>query len=236
MAAGLMTGADGTMNALQWTAPPELTTGVTNLIIVVTCIVCLTRMIRIKQDEKLRSLFWILLFAIMIPTGIYGFIVHAFVMPPETKRIAWIFLSFLLGLTTTCLAVSLLFEILGRAYLKPILMINGAAELLFAVIICFLSKKVPNIHFIFFAYTGIVFVIVLLFLIRLRRERPHFWWYMIAILTVVIGGLFEACGDFTVSVIWKFDQGSACHLAIAAALCLFAAGFCRGAVRSRCPA
>ena len=216
------------MSFLQWTEPPELTTAVTNLVIVVTCIVCLARMLRIKSAEKLRFLFWTLLFAIMVPTGIYGFAVHAFVMSPETKRIAWIFLSVLLGLTTTCLAISLLFEIFGRAYLKPILLYNGIAEILFSVIVCFLSPKVPNIHFIFIAYTGIVFAVVLLLLIRRRRERPHFWWYIIAILTVVIGGLFEACGDFTVTVIWKFDQGSVCHLAIAVAMCLFAAGCCRG--------
>ena len=181
-------------------------------------------------------LYLILLFAIMIPTGLYGFLVHAFVMSPETKRIAWIFLSVLLGLTTASLAVALLFEIFGRGKLRAVLIGNGAAVILFAGIVCFLSKRVPNIHFIFIAYTGSVFGMVLFFLVRRRKERPHFLWYISAILTAVIGGLFEVCGDFTFSLLWQFDQGSVCHLAIAAALCLFAVGCCRGAIRSRRPA
>jgi len=223
------------MSFLRWTEPPELTTAATNLVIVVICIVCVAWILRIKQAGELRLLFWALFFAVMIPTGIYGFLVHAFVLSPETKRIAWIFLSVLLGLTTTSLAISLLFEIFGRAHLKAILIYNGAAEILFAVLICFLSKKVPNIHFIFIAYTGLVIGIVLILLIRRRKDRPHFWWYIFAILTAVIGGLFEVCGDFTVLLLWKFDQGSACHLAIAAALCLFAVGCCRGTIRCRRP-
>ena len=216
------------MSLLPWTRPPELTTGATNLVIVVICIVCAARIFRIRQVGDLRLLFWILLFTIMIPTGIYGFLVHAFVLSPETKRIAWIFLSVLLGLSTASLAVALLFEIFGRERLRAVLLSNGAAVILFAVTVCFLSKKVPNIHLVFITYTGIVFGIVLWFLIRRGKDRPHFLWYILAILTAVIGGLFEVCGDFTVSILWKFDQGSACHLAIAAALCLFAVGCCRG--------
>lgn len=221
------------MSVLQWTEPPELTTAATNLVIVAVCIVCMARIIRIKRAGELRLLLWILLFAIMVPTGLYGFIVHAFVMRPETKRIAWIFLSVLLGLATMSLAVSLLFEIFGRAYLKAILLYNGAAEILFAGVVCVLSKRVPGIHLIFIAYTGIVLGIVLVLLIRRRKDRPHFGWYILALLTALVGGLFEVCGDFMVSLLWKFDQGSACHLAIAAALCLFALGCCRGAARCR---
>ena len=129
------------MSFLQWTEPPELTTAATNLVIVIICLVCAARIIRIRQAGDLRLLFWALLFAILVPTGVYGFVVHAFLMEPETKRIAWIFLSVLLGLATTSLAVALLFEIFGRAHLKAILICNGAAEFLFAVVVCFLSKK-----------------------------------------------------------------------------------------------
>ena len=219
------------MSSLRWTEPPELLTGVTNLLIVAVCVVCAVRIIRHKQGKGLRELLWLALFGIMVPTGIYGFVVHAFVLQPETKRIAWIFLSFFLGLTTAILSITLFFEIFGKRRLKPILIINAAAELLFAAVVCFLSKIVPNIHFVFITYTGIVFAILLVLLFLNRREQPHFRWYIFAILTVVIGGLFEVCGDFTVSLIWKIDQGSVCHLAIAAALCLFAAGCRRGAAR-----
>lgn len=217
------------MSFLRWTEPPELTTGATNLLIVAVCIVCAVRISRIRQEKSLRGSCWLMLFAIMIPTGIYGFVVHAFVMSPETKRIAWIFLSVLLGLTTMSCTISLLFEIFGRPHMKAILVLNGAAVILFTVVVCFLSKIVPSIHLVFITYTGIVFAVVLAFLFIKRKDKPHFWWYIFAILTIVIGGLFEVCGAFTVSVIWKFDQGSVCHLAIAAAMCLFAVGCCRGA-------
>ena len=216
------------MSFLRWTEPPELTTGVTNLLIVVICIVCAALTSRIRRAKSLRELFWLLFFVIMIPAGVYGFAVHAFVMRPETKRIAWIFLSILLGLATVTFTIALLFEIFGRAHLKAILIINGAAEVVFAVIVCFLSKIVPDIHLVFITYTGIVFAAVLVLLFISRKDKPHFLWYIFAILTIVIGGLFEVCVDFTVSAIWKFDQGSVCHLAIAAAMCLFAAGCCRG--------
>ena len=216
------------MSYLQWTKPPELTTAATNLVIVAISIVCLARIIRTRKAGDLRRLFWSLLFAVMIPTGLYGFAVHAFVLGPETKRIAWIFLSVLLGLTTASLAIALLYELFGRAHLKAILIFNGAAEILFAVLICSLSKKVPNIHFIFIAYTALVIGAILVLLIRRRKARPHFRWYIFAILAAVAAGLFEVVHDFTFSLLWEFDQGSACHLAIAAALCLFAVGCRRG--------
>ena len=219
------------MSSLQWTEPPELLTGVTNLLIVAVCVVCGVRIIRSERAKVLRELLWLAFFGILIPTGIYGFVVHAFVLQPETKRIAWIFLSFLLGLTTTVLSITLFFEIFGRPHLKAILIVNAAAEILFAGVVCFLSKIVPNIHFVFITYTGIVFVVLLALLFIDRKKQPHFRWYIFAILTVVIGGLFEVCGDFTFSLIWKIDQGSMCHLAIAAALCFFAEGCVRGTVR-----
>ena len=123
------------MSSLRWTEPPELLTGVTNLLIVAVCVVCAVRIIRPKQGKGLRELLWLALFGIMVPTGIYGFVVHAFVLQPETKRIAWIFLSFFLGLTTAILSITLFFEIFGKRRLKPILIINAAAELLFAAVV-----------------------------------------------------------------------------------------------------
>ena len=214
------------MDAVIWTQPPELTTGATNLVIVCICAVCAILVSRNRQIHPLRRALWLVFFLIMIPTGVFGFFVHALVLEPETKRIAWIFLSFLLGLTTTSLSITLLFECFGKTHLKTIIVCNVAGEVFFAVIVCLLSGIVSGIHLVFIAYTGIVLAIILVLLIIKSPARPHFRWYIAAILTVVIGGLFELLGDFVFTLVWKFDQGSVCHLAIAAALCLFAVG-CR---------
>ena len=216
------------MNALLWTEPPEMTTAATNLLIVCICAVCAVLIGRRRQSDGLRKALWLVFYLIMIPTGVFGFAVHAVVMDPETKRIAWIFLCILLGLATTTLSISLFTEIFGRAHVKRIVLWNAAAEILFAGIVCLLSGVVlTGIHLLFIAYTGVVLAVLLVLLLRKSRARPRLWWYIAAILTAVAGGLFELCGDLTVTIVWAFDQGSACHLGIAAALCLFAAGCCR---------
>ena len=216
------------MDTLIWTAPPEMTTAATNLLIVCICAVCAVQIYRLKQTDTLQKAIWLVFFLIMLPTGLFGFFVHAVVIDPGTKQLAWVFLSIMLGLTTTSLSIVLFYEILGVRYLKKILCFSIAADIVFAIAVVFLSGKIPGIHHVFIAYTGIVLSVILVLLIVKRKVRPHFMWYILAILTAVIGGLFELCGDFTVSLIWSFDQGSVCHLAIAAAMCFFAAGCRRG--------
>ena len=216
------------MNTLIWTQPPEMTTAATNLLIVCICAVCAVRICRLRQADSLRKALWLAFFLIMLPTGIFGFFIHALVTDRETNRIAWIFLSVLLGLATTSLSITLFTEIFGRPHLRKIVWINVAAEAVFAVIVYNLSGKIPGIHLVFIAYTGIILLVILVLLIRNGKVRPHFRLYVAAILTAAVGGLFELCGDFTFSLIWEFDQGSACHFCIAAALCLFAAGCIRG--------
>ena len=216
------------MDYLMWTEPPELTTGATNLLICCICIISAVLISRIRTGQALRRNLWLILFLIMIPTCVFGFFVHAIVLSPRTKVIAWIFLSVLLGLTTATLSVSVFYETFGRPHLRKIIIINLAALIVFAVIVCILSGIIENIHHVFLAYTGLVLAVLLVLLFVKQTVRPHFWWYIAAILAVVVGGLFELCGDFTVSLIWMFDEGSACHLGIAVAMCLFAAGCIRG--------
>ena len=208
----------------MWTEAPELTTGVTNLLIVAVGAMCAVRICRGEKRMRLQDKLWLVFFLSLAPAGLVGFVAHAVEMSAETNRVVWGVLMFLLGLVTLSFAAAGFAEVLGRKRLRRVMMVNVGLEVIFYILACALAGVVEEIHLIFVTYTGIVVVAILGCFVKGAKKKPQFRWYILAIGLVVMAGVMELVPAFTFTAGWEFNQDSVCHLLLAAAVGVFGRG------------
>ncbi|MGL5173156.1 MAG: DUF6962 family protein, partial [Olsenella sp.] len=125
---------------MEWTVDPEMTTAVTNLVIAAAAV---TLFVRIRQkpcDDRVRKTLWLVTFALLCLSGVYGFFVHGIKMDTRTLNAAWMPLSFLMGIMVASFTTTALYETFGKRVLKKAVIINLILAILFFLVMLFLSK------------------------------------------------------------------------------------------------
>ena len=213
---------------MEWTVDLEMTTAVTNLVIAAAAVMLFLRIRQKPCDDRVRKTLWLVTFALLCLSGVYGFFVHGIKMDTRTLNAAWMPLSFLMGIMVASFTTTALYETFGKRVLKKAVIINLILAILFFLVMLFLSKFIAGYFIVFIAYSALNFVFCLILYLATARKRKHTLLYAVAILLIMTGSVLQAMRTIHFQVVWQFDYNTVYHLFLLAALFFLYAGYQRG--------
>lgn len=216
----------------QLTAPPEMTTAITDGLL---GILAFFLAYRLKDAVMLRTRIWKYVFAGIGLSGILGVPAHAFhqiagLNPPnlQAQTYYWAFLGFSLFLMASLLAVAVLYDISGESFLKRNIKIVTVLGLLFYTLYLVVAvfQIIAEYFIVFVGYSAIImlFALISYFVMALRRRNSSMFIIVAAILAAIFANLVQASGAVSFTAIWKFDSNSVYHFIMMISLLLFYRG------------
>jgi hypothetical protein len=218
--------------AMQLTTPPEMTTAVTDFILGCLALWLLIRMRTLKGIDPLRAAVWSWVFGLFCLASLYGSIVHAVAMPPVTRNLLWMPLSFILGIMVSVFVIALLVEWKGKAALKRAAVVMISLGVVFFAVMMALSKIIAGYFIVFIGYSGLAMAVsfcICIYLAKQRRDASYA--YMAAgVAAIIIASAVQAMRSISVTFIWEFDYNSAYHFILMAAVVLIYTGIRKSSV------
>lgn len=147
----------------------ELTTGLTNLLILFSSLYCFIKLKKINYNK-----YWLLFYIFLMLGGFLGFAIHSFNINDLIVNILWIILLFIF----ICIIDSLLFT---EYKFNKYIVICSILLYLFMIVEVILNKD--------FIITFVIYVCINLFFIIISFIRNKKYYYLLALLFQVIGGL-----------------------------------------------
>ena len=147
----------------------ELTTGLTNLLILFSSLYCFVKLKNINYNK-----YWLLFYIFLMLGGSLGFVIHSFNINDLIVNILWIILLFIF----ICIIDSLLFT---EYKFNKYIVICSILLYLFMIVEVILNKDFI-ITFVIYVCTNLLFIII-----SFIRNKKYY--YLSALLFQVIGGL-----------------------------------------------
>jgi len=190
----------------------ELSTALTNVLISISAFFSFLKIRKCKNIvvNKLWRIFYILLFA----DGILGFLIHGILFNEIIVNILWIILSFLFCLTVNTLLIIFMNKVKSCIEFKnSLIVIILSSILIFSVL---LIEIINNLEFLttFIFYACIVLLLIFISCVYLiyKLNKKVNYCYLIGIIFQIIGGLLLIKSDFTIKIIYDFDNNGIYHL------------------------
>lgn len=147
----------------------ELTTGLTNLLILFSSLYCFIKLKKINYNK-----YWLLFYIFLMFGGFLGFIIHSFNICDLIVNILWIILLFIF----ICIIDSLLFT---EYKFNKYIVICSILLYLFMIVEVILNKD--------FIITFVIYVCFNLLLIIISFIKNKKYYYFLALFFQIIGGL-----------------------------------------------
>lgn len=208
---------------INFTQPPELMTGITDII---NFFVSGIFLVYLLTHRKKYSTPWIITMALLTFSNIAGGIVHTLDFPALTDRIIWVFLSLILCMTSSMFVVCAEQEKkvphLKRTYI--IFTCLGFAG--------FAAMMVTSLFYdryilVYVAYCAVVLIyaLVLFTITAIKRRRADLIPYIAGLVIQIPGGIIQAQRKLYFTVIWQFDFNSAYHSILTLTMVLIIIGY-----------
>lgn len=203
-----------------FTAPPELTTSITDLILGLLSLFCFIKLQKADASNKEGKRLWLWVFGLLSFNSIYGAILHGFIISPKALEIAWYPLSFTLGLLTSLFAVVFWFQWRGVKALKTAIITMSSLCFLFFITLYILSKFIPQYFIIFIVYSSltILFSLVISLKLTIKDRKQSSKFFSIGIILMIIASVLQALRIEPFTIIWKFDHNTLYHTVMMIAL------------------
>lgn len=198
---------------------PELATGLTDILIVLSAVCCL---ISLPKSAEQRQ--WRLFFCLMALAAASGVLVHCLVLPPAWEQALWALFDLALGPELILLPLAAYRDIRGvpPAWLRRLGAILAAAASL-TMIARLLTRSFSAQFPVAIAATALmVAAFLLLQLSRLKTSPRTAVPGLLGLLVMLLSGLVWQLGDFTLALgQWQIKPVVLLHFGMALALPLF---------------
>lgn len=209
---------------LELMPPPELITGVTNLINFFIAIVILFLIKKMNYLDKLKNKLWSLTFIFVALVGLLGAYLHAAVIDIFIYNTGWDILEVIMGLMVASLTVCSFYEKFGKKNINKIIGFNILAFAIYIIILIIFSRVISNNFIIFAVFAAINLTVDLFVFISIRKRNKYIKWFIAALAVMIIGSIIQAL-RFSFFIIIEIDSNSIYHIALSAALILAAIGY-----------
>ncbi len=209
-----------------FTAPPELTTSITDLLLGLLSFYFYLRLQKSKKPKAILRTLWSGIFGIMTIVSIYGAVLHGIIIEDKILEMLWHPLTFLLGLMTSLFVSTIMTQWKGVKVLKMSLSILIAISLIFFILFLILTPYVKHSFAIFIGYSGIMMLlslIISLYLFTVKKQISAAW-FSAGIINMIIASGLQAIRMEVFTIIWEFDHNSIYHIVMMFALFLFYIG------------
>ena len=198
---------------------PEMATGLTNLLIIISALWCLSAL---PANVDLRL--WRLFFCCVALAAACGAVVHCLVLPDAAKQAVWALFDIFLGTLLAALVAAALKDVRGwLPKWTTVLLLALAAVAALGMILLLLKFGFRAQFPLVAAAAGLALAVYLVLQLYGVAVRHRSWAGLIALGLVFLFGLTWLLGDFTVSLgPLQMNQVAVLHLALALALPFFA--------------
>lgn len=214
-----------------FTQPPELTTAITNIAIVIASLVCLVLTLRSKHD-KMRVKLWSGVYIALSVAAFSGVLIHGLNISRQAYERAWILQSCLLCAAISAFFIATVYELTGERHLKSRTVPFTAAACIAACAAMLIFKNFWSDYLLIFTgYAGVLFGISLIIYLYLaiKQKNPRCLLAAGGIIIQMLGGLVQAQGTFLVNIFGlDYDFNSFCHVFIVFSLFFFQSYFMLG--------
>ena len=201
------------LESLQWAAPPELTTALTNLINTAVCLVLVFAMGRLVRP-RLRVRIWGLAFCLLAAVSLLGFIVHGIVLPQETVLSIWRYLNGLLACMLSAYSAAIWYETRGPGVLRRVIPAYLLASAAFLVLIWGFRARLGLTFTPLLAFCGANQLVVLILLLSSLRRKPWMGWFFLGVLVLLAASVVQVTQSLRVNIGVELDNNGLYHLLI----------------------
>ena len=205
----------------------EITTGATDAVLAVECLIILVILWRSPADDPLRRKIWCSVFGIMAFSSILGAAAHIFEMPQTLRDAIWKPLYLSLGLLVSIFLAGVILDLRGHRAAKRFLPWSIGLGIFFFG----LTELSGGEFIIFVAFEAAVMLAALAVYIYLGANRRLKGAGMIAaaIILNLAGGAIQA-STLSIHVIFPFDHNGVFHLVQMIGTAVLGFGLSRGMV------
>lgn len=207
----------------------ERTTAATDALLAALAVSCGFWLLRQRQRAPWKLTLWVAAFGTLAAAASLGAVAHGFQMAASTNRLLWLPLNLALGVTIALFVVGVIYDTWGQRAaqwaLPPLLLLAGGFFLFTAL------RPGSFLAFVLYQLVGMLFALGAYGRLALVRRAPGAGLMAAGVLTTIIAAGIQSSGEWSVQLVWQFDQNGSYHLVQMPGLLLLAAG-----VRASLPA
>jgi hypothetical protein len=206
-------------------SPTELTTGATDALLAVECVVMIACLQRIRTPDRWRTGLWSFAFGLMAVSSLIGAVVHGMAWSNSTHSALWACINLCLGLLVPLFPVGAVYDWRGRNTAKRLIPWSIGVGIVFFSVIEFLHGKF--IFFLVFEAAATVGALALYSSLAVTRRLKGAGFISGAILLNLAAAVVQA-GRASVRMVFPFDHNGIYHLVQIAAIGILGFGLKRG--------
>ncbi len=187
----------------------ELTTGFTDFMIAVQCMILIWFIWRSSDGIRQRKVLWSWVLGLLVFASFLGAIVHGFDLSVKVENLLWLPLYLCLGLTVAMFVVCAVYDFYGPSAAKRLL-----PWIMFTAIAFFALTQILNQEFwVFIIYEALAMLLALILysLLTVKNRLKGASYIAIGILLNIIAAVVQT-SDITINLIFTFDHNGVFHL------------------------
>jgi hypothetical protein len=208
-------------------SPTELTTGATDAVLAVACIVMIACLQQIKTQDRWRTGLWCSAFGLMAVSSFIGAVVHGATWSNSMHSALWVCINLCLGLLVPLFPVGAVYDWKGRGVANRLLPWSIGAGIAFFALTEYLHGKF--IFFLIFEAAATVSALAVYLSLAAARRLKGAAFISGAILLNLAAAVVQA-SDASVRIVFPFDHNGIYHLVQIAAIGILGFGLKRGMI------
>ena len=187
----------------------ELTTGFTDFLIAIQCVVLILLIRRWQSENTKRPILWSWVLGLLAFASFLGAIVHGFELSQKAQYLLWLPLYLSLGLTVAMFVVCAVYDFYGLVSAKRLL----PWIILIAIAFFVLTQILDQEFWVFIIFEAIAMLIALILysLLAVKNRLKGAIFIAIGILLNIIAAVVQT-SDVSMNLVFTFDHNGVFHL------------------------